>query len=55
MDFKETVRYLNTSRATLYRWTTNGTIPAIKMGRRWRFKRERIDKWLDEHENTKQK
>jgi len=55
MDFKETMRYLNTSQATLYRWATNGTIPAIKMGRRWRFKRERIDKWLDEHENSKKK
>jgi len=55
MDFKETVRYLKTSRATLYRWTTNSTIPAIKMGRRWRFKRERIDKWLDDQENIKKK
>ena len=51
MDFKETMRYLKTSRATLYRWATEGTIPAIKMGRQWRFKSERIDKWLDGQEN----
>ncbi len=55
MDFKETMRYLKTSRATLYRWATEGTIPAIKMGRQWRFKGERIDKWLDDQENLKMK
>ncbi len=54
-DFKETMRYLKTSRATLYRWATEGTIPAIKMGRQWRFKGERIDKWLDDQENLKMK
>ena len=51
MDFNETTRYLKTSRATLYRWATEKKIPAIKMGKVWRFKKERIDKWLDEHEN----
>lgn len=53
MDFKETLQYLKTSRATLYRWATEGTIPAIKMGERWRFKLSHIDKWLDDQENTK--
>ena len=51
MDFKDTLRYLKTSRATLYRWVTEGKIPAIKMGRQWRFKKERLDKWLEANEN----
>ena len=55
MDFKETIKYLKTSRATLYRWATEKRIPAIKMGKVWRFKRERIDKWLDDQENLKNK
>ena len=55
MNFKETMKYLGTSRATLYRWATEGTIPAIKMGRQWRFKSARIDKWLDDQENLKKK
>lgn len=53
MDFKETVQYLKTSRATLYRWATEKQIPAIKMGKSWRFRKERIDKWLDDRENLK--
>lgn len=55
MNFKETMHYLNISKAALYRWATEGTIPAIRMGRRWRFKKERLDKWLDDKENTKKK
>lgn len=53
MDFKETMRHLKTSRATLYRWVTEGSIPAIKMGRQWRFKVKHVDKWLDDQANTK--
>ena len=55
MDFKETMRYLKTSRATLYRWANEKKIPAIKMGRMWRFKKEHVDEWLDSQENTKNK
>jgi len=55
MDFKETIKYLKTSRATLYRWTTEKKIPAIKMGKVWRFKKERIDEWLDDQENLKKR
>jgi len=55
MDFKETMRYLKTSRATLYRWATEKKIPAIKMGKVWRFKREYIDKWLDDRMNFKKR
>jgi len=55
MDFNETKGYLKTSRATLYRWVTEKKIPAIKMGRVWRFKKEAIDKWLEDRENIKRK
>jgi excisionase family DNA binding protein len=55
MNFKETMKYLRTSRATLYRWATEGKIPAIKMGGLWRFKRDHIDKWLDSQERFKKK
>jgi excisionase family DNA binding protein len=55
MNFNETKRYLKISRATLYRWASEGTIPAIKMGGVWRFKKEKIDRWLDSQENIKRK
>ena len=53
MDFKDVKKYLKTSRATLYRLIQAKQIPATKMGRQWRFKKERLDKWLDAHENIR--
>ena len=38
--------YLNVSRSTIYKYSQNGTIPARKDGRRWRYHREEIDGWL---------
>ena len=55
MNFHEIKAYLNVSRATLYKWVEDGKIPAIKMGGVWRFRKERINKWLDSQENSKQK
>ncbi|MFA4982217.1 MAG: helix-turn-helix domain-containing protein [Candidatus Omnitrophota bacterium] len=55
MDFNDAKRYLKTSRATLYRLIQSNRLPATKMGRQWRFKKERLDKWLEEHENVKEK
>ena len=54
MNFKDVKKYLKTSRATLYRLIQAKKIPATKMGRQWRFIKERLDKWLEENENIKQ-
>jgi len=51
MTFNEAKKYLHVSRATLYRFATQGTTPAFKMVGRWRFKKEKLDKWLDGQEN----
>jgi len=52
MDFYDAKNYLKTSRATLYRLIHARKIPAFKMGGQWRFKKDRLDKWLEAHENT---
>lgn len=55
MNFKDALKYLRTSRATLLRLIQNKQVPATKMGRQWRFKKERLDTWLEENENIRQK
>ena len=55
MNFNDTKKYLKTSRATLYRLIQSKKIPATKMGRQWRFVKERLEKWLEENENIRQK
>lgn len=55
MNFNDAKKYLKTSRATLYRLIHTRKIPAFKVGGSWRFKRNSVDKWLDELENTNNK
>ena len=46
----EAFEYLNINRVTLYTLIKTERLPAYKVGRIWRFKKERLDKWLDEQE-----
>ena len=55
MDFNDTKKYLNTSRATLYRLIHDKKIPAFKVGGQWRFNKERLNKWLEATENITEK
>ena len=40
--------YLKIPRSTLYKLVREGKIPSQKVGRHWRFRKETIDRWLDE-------
>ena len=48
MTVKEVATYLQLSRDLIYQWAQQGKIPASKVGGQWRFKRERIDQWMEE-------
>jgi len=41
-------QYLRVPKSTLYRLAAEGKIPAHKVGRHWRFRRESVDRWLDQ-------
>ena len=47
MTAEEAAAYLRIARATLYRLTAKGEIPAAKVGRVWRFSRPLLDEWLE--------
>ena len=40
----ETAALLRISLRTLYTWTETGQIPAIKVGTRWRYSRDEIER-----------
>ncbi|RMH50631.1 MAG: DNA-binding protein [Bacteroidetes bacterium] len=42
------VAYLRLPKSTVYKLAQEGKIPGQKVGRHWRFRREAIDRWLDE-------
>jgi excisionase family DNA binding protein len=47
MDIRQASDYLGISSDTLYKYASVGFVPAFKLGNRWRFKRSRLDDWMD--------
>ncbi len=47
MTIDEIADYLKVKKRTVYDWVKKGKIPAIKTVGQWRFKRDRIDQWLE--------
>ena len=43
---KEAIKILDTTRSTFYRWLRSGQIKGMKAGRRWRFYRADIERFL---------
>ena len=38
--------YLGIKRDTVYKWINEKAMPANKIGRLWKFKKEHIDEWV---------
>lgn len=53
MTIGETAEYLRISLSSLYKLAQDGRIPCQKVGRHWRFRRESIDRWLENTYNEK--
>jgi excisionase family DNA binding protein len=49
MNIEEVAKYLKLKPQTIYTWAQNGKIPAVKLGKEWRFKKSVIDKWFNQH------
>jgi excisionase family DNA binding protein len=47
MDIRQASNYLGISPDTLYKYASENFIPAFKLGNRWRFKKSRMDEWMD--------
>lgn len=48
MTVAEVADYLSLDPQTVSRKAQNGDLPAFKVGNRWRFDREDIDRWIGE-------
>ena len=48
MDIRQAADYLGISPDTLYKYASEGFVPAFKLGNRWRFKRSRLNDWMDQ-------
>ena len=50
MTIEEVADYLRVKKRTIYDWLKRGKIPAIKAVGQWRFKKTKIDAWLESHQ-----
>jgi excisionase family DNA binding protein len=39
-------KYLSVTKDTIYTWIETRNMPANKVGRKWMFQKEEIDKWV---------
>ena len=47
MTLREASQYLGISPDTLYKYLSENKIPAFKLGNRWRFKKDLLDRWME--------
>ena len=50
MTTKEVAEYLKLHEITICKYAKEGHIPAIRIGRVWRFDKDVIDRWIAEGE-----
>ncbi len=48
MTTREMAEYLRLHQITICKFAAEGRIPAVRVGRVWRFDKEAIDKWISE-------
>lgn len=52
MTVREVANYLNVDEKTVYRLAQKGELPGFKVAGTWRFKREDIDRWIEDQKKA---
>ncbi|HBT88459.1 helix-turn-helix domain-containing protein [Desulfobacter sp.] len=47
LSVEEIAQYLGVSKDTVYTWINKKKMPAHKIGRLWKFKKEQVDTWVE--------
>lgn len=55
LTFDEVSKYLRLGKQKLYHFVQQGKIPAYKFGRAWRFRRKRLEEWIEEQDVSRKK
>ena len=55
MTTKEIAKYLRLHEITICKYAAEGKIPAIRIGRVWRFDKKAVDNWISEGGKKPQK
>src|ERR687898_1940091 len=49
---EEVAEYLGVGPVTVYRWCREGSLPCVKIGRRWRVRREALEEFIRKSERS---
>jgi excisionase family DNA binding protein len=52
LDVEDVASYLEVSPTTVWRWCRDGTLPSMKIARRWRIRREALEDFLQRSERS---
>ena len=52
LTLKEIAAHLKLAEKTAYKLAAAGKLPGFKVGGSWRFKREDIERWIEEQKRT---
>jgi excisionase family DNA binding protein len=50
---EDVLAYLRVTHRTIYRLARSGELPAVRIGRQWRFRRSDLDTWIDRQSASK--
>jgi len=54
MTVEELTKYLRVKKRTVYDWLKKKKIPATKVVGQWRFRKDKIDSWLEKNKDDKE-
>jgi excisionase family DNA binding protein len=54
MNVDQAASYLGVSSDTLYKYLSEGRVPAFKLGNRWRLKKTTLDRWMERQSQTRE-
>jgi excisionase family DNA binding protein len=52
LSAKEICEYLGVGRSTVYKWIERHDLPAHKVSRLWKFRKEEVDEWIKNEQAT---
>lgn len=47
LSVDDVAAYLGVRRETIYKWIERKQMPAKKVGRLWKFKKDQLDEWIN--------
>ena len=51
MTSADTIKYLQINKITLYSLIKKKKLPVIRLGRQYRFRKNKLDEWLDKQQS----